>query len=128
MDYRLTKEDKDFLIKRISEILEADERIIFAYIFGSFISGNGFRDIDVAVFISGEDAHPLKAELEMEAKIEAATHLPVDVRIINNAPLSFVYNVLKHKSVIVDKDKSLRTDFEGLIFKKYFDYRHLREE
>jgi hypothetical protein len=42
--------------------------------------------------------------------------------------VSFVYNVLKGGFVIVDNDKSLRCDFEGLVYKKYFDFQHLRNE
>jgi hypothetical protein len=30
--------------------------------------------------------------------------------------------------VIVDNNKSLRSDFEGLVYKKYFDFEHLRNE
>ena len=66
--------------------------------------------------------------MELENELEDILHIPVDIRIINNAPLSFQYNVLKTGKVIVDGDKTLRADFEGLIFKKYFDFVHLRNE
>ena len=64
----------------------------------------------------------------METELENILLMPFDVRIINRAPLAFVYNVLKNMIVIVDKNKTLRADFEGLIYKKYFDFRHLRDE
>lgn len=117
------------LIEKISDFLKAKDYILFAYIFGSFISEDGFSDIDIGIFITNEKVKsPLQLELKLEGEIENIIHIPVDVRIINYAPISFTYNILKNGIVIVDKDKSLRTDFEGLIYKKYFDFRYLRDE
>jgi predicted nucleotidyltransferase len=126
---RIPKKEKDVLINRISKILKAKEYIIFAYIFGSFASDDGFKDIDIGIFISSaKDISPLRLELEIEAELEDIFHIPVDVRIINNAPLSFIYNVLRNGIVIIDNNKFMRADFEGLIYKKYFDFQHLRRE
>ena len=126
---RLSAKEKEVRIERISDILKTKEYILFAYIFGSFASEDSFKDIDVGIFVTGEKfKSPLRLELDMEGELETAIHTPVDVRIINNAPLSFIYNILKKGIVIVDNDKSLRTDFEGLVYKKYFDFQHLRRE
>jgi len=126
---RLSAKEKEVLTEKISDILKAKEYILFAYIFGSFVSGYEVKDIDVGVFISSvENKSPLKLELKLEGEIEDAIHIPVDIRIINNAPSSFIYNVLKGGIVIVDNNKSLRSDFEGLVYKKYFDFQHLRNE
>jgi predicted nucleotidyltransferase len=126
---RLSAKEKEVLTEKISDILKAKEYILFAYIFGSFVSEDGFKDIDVGVFISSVgNKSPLKLELKLEGEIGDAIHIPVDIRIINNAPASFIYNVLKGGIVIVDNNKSLRSDFEGLVYKKYFDFQHLRNE
>lgn len=126
---RVSSTEKKEIIRTISDILKAKEYILFAYIFGSFTSEDIFEDIDVGIFVFGERLQsPIKLELETENELEDTIRIPVDVRIINNAPLSFIYNILKSGIVIVDKDKSLRADFEGLIYKKYFDFQHLRRE
>lgn len=126
---RLTLIEKKVLIEEISGILKRKEYILFAYLFGSFISTDVFKDIDIGVFISGAESKSLlKLELMLEGEVEDAIHLPVDIRTINNAPLSFVYNMLKCGIVIVDANKHLRSDFEGLVCKKYFDFQHLRNE
>jgi predicted nucleotidyltransferase len=67
-------------------------------------------------------------ELDTERELENTVKIPVDVRIINHAPLSFIYHVVKSGFVIVDKNTSIRSDFEGLIFKKYFDFQYVRRE
>jgi len=126
---RLSAKEKEVLIEKIRAILRAKGYILFAYIFGSFISEDGFKDIDIGVFVSGvESESSLKMELKLESEIEEAIRIPVDIRVINNAPPSFVYNVFKAGIVIVDKNKSLRSDFEGMVYKKYFDFQHLRNE
>jgi len=125
----LTDAEKKHLIERIAAFLQTKKYIVFAYIFGSFSSGKTFNDIDVALFISADKSGSiLPQELELERELGDVLNFSVDVRIINSAPLPFTYNVLKSGIVILDNDKSVRTDFEGLIYKKYFDYAHLRNE
>jgi predicted nucleotidyltransferase len=125
----LSQKEKDILIGRIFSVLQQNEYILFAYIYGSFASNKEFNDIDVGIFISDENMKsPLQMELDLEGELEDKIKTPVDVRIINHAPLSFIYNVLKSGFVAVDKDISFRSDFEGLIFKKYFDFQYLRRE
>lgn len=121
--------EKQTLIQKISGALESKHHIVFAYIFGSFNTQESFNDIDIAIFIAdSESRSALNIELDIERELEDIIHMPVDVRILNSAPLSFVYQVIKDGIVIVDKNMDLRADFEGLTCKKYFDFRHLRIE
>lgn len=125
----MAEEEKMALCRKMGELLQSKKWILFAYVFGSFAVGYSFRDIDIAVFVSDIGGKKsLEFEMELESQLEKLTSLPVDVRVINHAPLTFVYNVLKWGSVLVDKDSSLRADFESRICKEYFDFRHLREE
>ena len=123
----MTRKEKDRLIEKVSGLLGEKEHILFAYLFGSFVTSESFQDIDIAVYVR-DGARSVALELDIERDIENALQMQVDVRIINNAPLSFIYNVLKNKILAVDRDKAFRADFEGLIYKEYFDYLHLRKE
>ncbi len=125
----LTDKEQGILVEKTVAFLKTKEYILFAYIFGSFFSGKSFNDIDMGIFVSHEKPDSLLSlELKIERELGDILHIPVDVRIINNAPPSFVYNVLKSGTVIVDNNESLRTDFEALVIKKYFDFKHLRNE
>jgi uncharacterized protein len=125
----LTAKEKDIVLGRVSEILQQKDYILFAYIFGSFASDKDFNDIDIGIFITREDIQsPLQMELDIERELEHTVSISVDVRIINHAPLSFIYHVLKSGSLIIDRDKCIRSDFEGLIYKKYFDFQYVRRE
>ncbi len=133
---KIQYESKNLLIEKVSDIIRYKEDIEFAYIFGSFalverdhLNRNDFNDVDIAVYLSKDKVENiLSFEMETEAQLEELFHLPFDVRVINEAPLSFRFNVIKSGIVILDKNKSLRTDFEGLTLKEYFDFVHLRNE
>jgi len=70
----------------------------------------------------------LTFEFGLEKEIKSLAKFPVDVRIINHAPLSFVYHVIKEGILTADKDPGKRTDFEGIIFKKYLDFAIYRKQ
>jgi len=46
---------------------------------------------------------------------------------LNGAPLSFRYQVIRQGQVILDRDSDLRAAFEGMVFKKYFDFAPFRK-
>jgi hypothetical protein len=68
---KLSNRDKQDLINTISNIFRTKKDIVFAYIFGSFISKDEFQDIDIGVYIYNiEPATILKSELELERELE----------------------------------------------------------
>lgn len=121
--------EKQSVVNKISCLFKEQSVIIFAYLFGSFVRSKKFSDIDIAIYINEiETCDPLKFEFGLEEKIQSFTKLPVEVRIINRAPLSFLYQVVKEGILITDKDSARRADFEGLIFKKYLDFAYYRKQ
>ena len=77
-------------------VLKRRNEIEFAYLHGSFLEGD-FRDIDLAIYLNKlktkKDA--LEYELALERELENIVNIPVDVRVLNNAPLSFRFNTIK---------------------------------
>lgn len=102
--------------------------ITTAYLFGSFIAADSFSDIDLGVIIKTDFANLMLFEFELENRLEKICSHPVDVRVLNRAPLSFCQNVIRHGKVILDRDPNLRADFEGNIRKQYFDFSRFRKQ
>ena len=100
--------------------------IIAAYVFGSFADGGPFSDMDLAILTMNERASLLVFEVDLEVDLERITGFPVDVRILNGAPLSFCQHVIRTGEVLVDSAPNLRADFEGRVLKKYFDFSRFR--
>ena len=123
------KTEQEAIIRTICAYLTWQPEIIFAYIYGSFAQKKDFHDIDIGIFVKG-DALSLASDLEYtwEEELKQQLNLKVDVRIINRAPIYFLYQVIKERLIIVDKLPSLRADFESWVFKSYFDIAHFRNE
>ena len=118
---------KDSLLKMSQEILQFDERIIFAYAYGSFISGEPFRDIDIGVYAQSSADHPfaissdLKTVFSLCARREGfdLTADPFDVRILNDAPFTFWGGVFREGVPLLDRDPDLRMDLIESVSRKY---------
>jgi hypothetical protein len=100
--------------------------MLSAYIHGSFIKDRPFSDIDIGIIISTSKEDIVAYELALEAALERTIKYPVDVRVLNHAPLSFCQNVIREGKVVLDRDPIARSDFEGLTLKKYFDFYRFR--
>jgi len=123
MKYTLKKSEKEKIIKEISSCLsQRHDEIFTVYIFGSFISSRSFSDIDIGVITTIELNNSLEFELELENRLEKAIKYPVDIRVLNQAPISFNQNVFRTGRVIIDKNPNVRADFVSRILKQYFDF------
>ena len=132
MKYSLKHIQKESIIEDIASVLEKHDKIVLAYVFGSFIHRDAFSDIDIGVLTDEDMGSCLDFEFNLEIEIEDIVNYPMDVRVINNAPLSFCQNVLRHGRVILERDADMRADFVGKILKEYFEFapfrrRYLRE-
>lgn len=123
MKHYLSNQQKSEIIEKITSFLEKYRKdLIATYIFGSFITEGYFSDIDIALLTRENPTSPLDFELMIEASIENIVKYPVDIRVINQAPLSFCQNVIKCGKVIMETDPDIRADFQGQMLKKYFDF------
>ena len=115
-------------------LLAQRPEILFAYLHGSFAEGRPHRDVDVAVFV---DPHALRPErwrqYEGDLAVELQLHLgqPVDVRVLNDAPLAFRYHATNGRGLVV-RDAETRDEFRARTWDAYFDFqpfarRYLRE-
>ncbi|RLG48703.1 MAG: nucleotidyltransferase domain-containing protein [Thermoproteota archaeon] len=101
--YRLSKDEKRELIKRIKDILNEKDEIIVAIIYGSFLEGLNFRDIDVAVYVR-KRINPLKYGAKLEKQL-GELGFPFDVRLLNFAPPWFIKKVVETGLLLLDKEK-----------------------
>ncbi|GAB5047321.1 type VII toxin-antitoxin system MntA family adenylyltransferase antitoxin [Thermodesulfovibrio sp. TK110] len=130
--YQIPEEEKRKISEIIKTELEQEDRIAFAYLFGSFIENAPFRDIDIAVFIENfEESEWQYYEIALPDKIEKKLNYPVDCKILNDADVFFAYNVVKGKLITV-KNEELWEDFLIYTLKLYADFypywiRHLKE-
>jgi len=124
--YSITKKKKNEIINIISLCLQQYREIFAGYIFGSFISDKSFTDIDLGILIQRQPDNLLEYEVGLEIKLGGLVKFEIDVRVLNDAPLSFVQNVLRHGQLMIDINPNRRADFENSVLKKYFDFSRFR--
>ena len=119
----VSAEERKNVITVLSELLSKDDKILFAYLHGSFVAKEKFNDLDIAIYFKDMTvAEMLDYELKLEDRIEKILRIPIDLKSLNNAPVTFCYMVIKKGvKVIVNDDKS-RVDFEMSTYRNYFDF------
>lgn len=60
-----------------------------------------FRDIDIAIYARGGD--PLELKFELDGELSGRLGLPVDVKVLNDAPPWFIASAIEEGVVLVDK-------------------------
>jgi uncharacterized protein len=97
---------------RLEERLAGRAEIDWAYLFGSFLDGPGYHDIDIGVYL--RPALPrdrvFDYEMALSVQLTMALHTSVDVHVLNDAPLGFQYSALQGEPLLV-RDEERLTDF-----------------
>jgi len=98
--------------------------IVCVYVYGSVARGEarGASDIDVAVLYAQEPRPTLEGlGLELGYTLERLLGRPVDLVILNRAPLDLIHRVLRDGVLVYDSDPSSRIRFEVQARNAYFD-------
>ncbi len=112
-------------VERVKEALlsalQDEDKILFAYLHGSF-SVFPFRDIDVGAYCDISEDEVFDFELEMSSKLELVSGYPVDFKVINYAPIGFQFSVIHEGRLLFERDRPARLDFVENTGMKYMDY------
>ena len=107
------------IVETIRKVLLNDQRVLFAYLYGSAVSRSNVNDIDVAVY-AGSDQDPHMLAVDLKIALYQATGLSADtfdIRVINGIVekgdffgLLYLNNIFSKRRLIVDRDPEVRTE------------------
>jgi predicted nucleotidyltransferase len=106
------------------DAVAADERVLVAYLFGSFARGcaTDSSDIDIAVLFRERIDARLGGPLDsLRDAVERACHRPCDLVDARAAPADLVHRILRDSILLVERDRSARVAFEVARRNEYFD-------
>jgi predicted nucleotidyltransferase len=112
-------------IGQITDVLTKHPHVTFAYLVGSRAAGTAHArsDVDVAVFLA-EGADPFAARLELQDTLRRRFGgMPVDLIVLNTAPVSLAGRLLASRKVLVDRDPPARHRYESLTAREFSDFR-----
>lgn len=106
--------------------------VAIAYLFGSSVTGLKHKKSDIDIGIVFEKTPPLSS-LDTYTKLytlfsEIYPNKEIDVVLLEDAPLSLQFEVIKYGKVLYEKDTNLRLDYEEKTLLKYADFLPLEEE
>ena len=116
----LPAEEKDKLLNLLRRRLEGLEEVLFAYVHGSFVEKPQFRDLDIALWIK-DPRRAFYYTVDFSASLEVEFKVPIDVQVLNEAPLPFKYRIFRHGKLLFSKDEKLRVRLMDEIFRTYWD-------
>lgn len=128
--HRLALTEREELIARMAARLSREDDITFAYAFGSFIDHDVFGDVDVAVFVDETRRSPaghLDAQMKLASCLEREHRLPMDVVILNDAPLGLRMAALRGR-LIFSRDEARRLSFAERTAMQAMDTAYLRTQ
>jgi len=150
--FRCTPEQREQILTALRGTLSAHSEVVFAYAYGSSLEGLPFHDVDVGVYLAMEDRREqnlfaLELALELERVVapffkEQRNRLKdnegskggknprpccpsVDVRVLNRAPVSFCYHVLRGR-LFFSGNEDLRVCWAVRAATRYLDLKPLR--
>lgn len=119
--YTIQPEAREVLVCRLTAELEKESAVAFAYLHGSLLDSEAVHDVDVGLYLRESDAERGSAVASgLSARLTAAAGLPVDVRVLNEAPLAFVYHVLRGR-LLICRDEGLLTSKLEDVARRYLD-------
>ncbi len=119
--------EREKIVKIFTRVISSEEGIVFAYLYGSFLTENTFRDIDIFIY-TGEGIDQFVYPVNVKEKLfDAVSEIGADtfviddfdVRIINNAPCYIVIDILREGILLADNNPDLREDYIERISNEY---------
>ncbi|MFA4890580.1 MAG: nucleotidyltransferase domain-containing protein [Candidatus Paceibacterota bacterium] len=121
---------------KIKQTLLKEKKVVFSFVFGSFLDSPSFRDIDIAVYVDKLDKSDIfDYENNFSQKIAKECELPFDifeVKILNFAPSNFLNNIFSRGQMLFCRDSELlsslieNTSLDALA-NEYVAYQSLKE-
>ncbi len=124
--FEISDDERESIKNKLKSALQKRPDVLFAYLHGSFLKDDRFRDVDVAVFLKESPDRPLKYEVRLADELWRSLDKPAfefDVKVLNSAPLYFQYEVIRSGDVIFSRDEAERIEYEASIASDYLDYK-----
>lgn len=112
------------LKQKLVQVLQNYPAIRFAILYGSAVEIPHPRDLDIGILVDRtlvSPAEDLDFAFTLADELEREAAYPVDVRVVNDAPLGFRYNVSRGRPLIVN-DESAFYHFLERTWDEWFDF------
>lgn len=122
---RMQRPDLEPLRQRLAAILASHAPgVVCAYLFGSLARGEerASSDLDIAALFRSDPPSTLAGlYLDLADALSESAGRPVDLVVLNRAPVDLVHRILRDGILLLDRDPSARIRFEVRARAEYLD-------
>ena len=119
--YRAEAAERERVVHLLVEALEAEPELEFAWLHGSFLGGGGFHDVDVGVHLNAAADVRSRRALVLGLRLDRDTGFPVDVRVLNDAPVTFLFHVFREGRLLLSRNDERLADLMERTVREYLD-------
>ncbi|MCL6642447.1 MAG: nucleotidyltransferase domain-containing protein [Candidatus Bipolaricaulota bacterium] len=122
--FTLELEKRESIVQPIVTRLAQHPEIVTIVLYGSFLTRETFRDIDLALLVDERKLFTesfLDYELDRLEELSRLSKFPLDVRIVNRAPVLFRYAVTQGR-VLFCRDERVWVEFCERTWGEYLDF------
>ncbi|HEY9204765.1 MAG TPA: nucleotidyltransferase domain-containing protein [Candidatus Methanoperedens sp.] len=117
------------LDNKLMDFFNKQEHIKLAYLFGSAASGKAgtLSDIDIAVLLDDTPGKKEGFDLQLGLISDISTALKtdkIDLVVLNDAPLSLKFEIIKANHPLFVRERAEKVDFEQMVMSRYLDRRY----
>jgi predicted nucleotidyltransferase len=123
MDRRYNRAVDPDLRAQIIDFFATAPGVAAVYLFGSTARGDDHADsdIDVAVLFEVTPPKTLHGRFALGGELERALGRPVDLIVMNDAPVDLRIRILREGELLVDRNRAIRIAAEVRTRNEYFD-------
>ncbi|MCF6149101.1 MAG: nucleotidyltransferase domain-containing protein [Candidatus Kuenenia sp.] len=109
-----------------------EDRVVFAYLFGSAVSGNmtTLSDIDIAVFLKKQKPDDSFFDMKLSLYADFCRVLKrndVDVVVLNTTiNIMLLDEIIRYGTVLTDRNSNIRNEFECKVLHQFIDFKEQR--
>ena len=119
--YHAEPAERGRVTRTLVAALEAEPELEFAWLHGSFPGGGGFHDVDVGVHLNAAADVRFRRALELGVRLDREAGFPVDVRVLNDAPVTFLFHVFREGRLLFSRNDERLADLMERTVREYLD-------
>ncbi len=119
--YRAAAEERERVSRALAAALETEPDVEFAWLHGSFLTGGAFRDVDVGVHLTPGAGRRPRPGVELALRLGRTVRFPLDVRVLNGAPLAYLFHVFRAGRPLICRAEERMADHMERTVREYLD-------
>lgn len=119
--YRAPPAEREWVAGALGTALGREPDLDFAWLHGSFLSGGAFHDIDVGVGLPAPADVRFRRGPALGVRLDREVGYPVDVRVLDDAPVTFLFHVFRQGRLLFVRDEERLADLMERTVREYLD-------